>query len=86
MSITLEDTEANQLMNILAQTKEFPWIVTNPLLMKIGAQLQANRKGNGYAEGQIERERQYPPAASRGVSTSAGDSHRTERGEESAEG
>ena len=38
-SVDLTKDEWGQLMNVLATTKEHPWLVTNPLLMKIGQQL-----------------------------------------------
>jgi hypothetical protein len=40
-SVELTDQEWQQVMNILATTKEHPWVVTNPLLMRIGGQVQA---------------------------------------------
>lgn len=40
-AVELSDAEWQQLMNILATTKEHPWMITNPLLMKIGQQLNA---------------------------------------------
>jgi len=39
-SVSLEETEWSSVMAILGNTKEFPWVVTNPLLMKLGQQLQ----------------------------------------------
>lgn len=39
-TVTLERNEWQQVMNILGTTKDHPWVVTNPLLMKIGGQLQ----------------------------------------------
>ena len=39
-SIDLTYNEWGQVMNILATTKEWPWTITNPLLMKIGDQLR----------------------------------------------
>lgn len=39
-TVVLEKNEWQVLMNILGTTKEHPWVVTNPLLMKIGGQLQ----------------------------------------------
>jgi len=41
-SVTLDEGEWASVMAILGQTKEFPWVVTNPLLMKLGQQLQAS--------------------------------------------
>lgn len=41
MHVDLTEQEWGQLMNILATTKEWPWTVTNPFLMKIGEQLRA---------------------------------------------
>jgi hypothetical protein len=40
-TFTLEDSEAQSLLNIVAQTTQFPWIVTNPLVQKLGQQMQA---------------------------------------------
>lgn len=39
-TVDLSDAEWGKLMNILATTKKHPWVDTNPLLMKIGQQLQ----------------------------------------------
>lgn len=38
--VALTSDEWGQVMNILATTKDHPWVVTNPLLMKIGQQRQ----------------------------------------------
>jgi len=38
--LDLTDQEAQSLLNIVATTKEHPWLVTNPLVQKIGAVLQ----------------------------------------------
>ena len=40
-TVTLEDQEWQGLINVLANATNSPWVVTNPLLMKIGQQLQA---------------------------------------------
>ena len=40
LQVELSDAEWQQLLNILGTTKEHAWVVTNPLLMKIGGQLQ----------------------------------------------
>lgn len=54
MQVDLTEAEWGQLMQILATTKEWPWTITNPFLMKIGDQLrnqsaimQQPRPGNG---------------------------------------
>lgn len=49
---TLEDTEWAQLMTIVGNTKEFPWVVTNPLLMKLGQQLQQQGQAVQMAQAQ----------------------------------
>lgn len=38
--VDMTDQEWASLLNVLATTKEHPWATTNPLLMKIGQQLQ----------------------------------------------
>ena len=38
-AVELSDDEWRQVINILGTTKEWPWVTTNPLLMKIGQQL-----------------------------------------------
>ena len=38
-TVELNEEEWRQLLNILGTTKEWPWVITNPLLMKIGQQL-----------------------------------------------
>ena len=40
-SVNMDEADWQVLLNILATTKEWPWTVTNPLLMKIGEQLRA---------------------------------------------
>lgn len=40
MIVDLTNAEWSQVMTILGNTREFPWAATNPLLMKIGQQLQ----------------------------------------------
>ena len=39
-SVELDATDWNMIVNILASTKEWPWTVTNPLLMRLSSQLQ----------------------------------------------
>ena len=48
MSVELEEQEWQQVMVLLANG---PWREANPLLMKIGAQLQARRPGTGVPPG-----------------------------------
>lgn len=55
-TVTLTDTEWTQVLNVLANSQGFAWAITNPLLMKIGGQLQ----------GQAEFSSQ-PPAHAPGV-------------------
>jgi hypothetical protein len=50
-SVELTEQEWGQLMNILATTKEHPWVVTNPFLMKIGEQLRIQHQPNPVASG-----------------------------------
>ena len=38
--IQLTPAEAQQILAILAQTKDFPWTVTNPLVVRLSQQLQ----------------------------------------------
>ena len=45
--LDLTDQEVTNLVNILAQTTAFPWIVTNPLLVKLMPLLQRSRSANG---------------------------------------
>lgn len=52
---TLEDTEWSQVMTILGNTKEFPWVITNPLLMKLGQQLQV-QAGQATQTAQMQRD------------------------------
>jgi hypothetical protein len=40
MVVDLTNAEWNQVMTIIGNTRDFPWSATNPLLMKIGQQLQ----------------------------------------------
>ena len=45
--LNLDENECQQLLNILGTTKE-SWVLTNPLIMKIGTQLrQQQQKGSG---------------------------------------
>lgn len=44
-TVKLEAAEWTQLMTILANSQGFAWSVTNPLLMKIGQQLQPQQAG-----------------------------------------
>lgn len=39
-TVDLPEQDWQQILSILGTTKEFAWVVTNPLLMKIGQQLQ----------------------------------------------
>jgi|HubBroStandDraft_2_1064218.scaffolds.fasta_scaffold02197_12 hypothetical protein len=56
MRIELDEPEWRQVLAVLAQA---PWQVANPLIMKIGAQMQAQpderaaaaKRGNGVDEG-----------------------------------
>lgn len=43
MIVDLEKQDWDQIMSIIGSTRDFPWTVTNPLLMKIGQQLQAQK-------------------------------------------
>lgn len=43
--VQLENDEGQQILNVLATTKDHPWIVTNPLIQKIAQQLQ--KQGHG---------------------------------------
>ena len=46
--LNVDENEGQMLLNILGTTKEWPWTVTNPLIMKIGQQLrQQQQKGSG---------------------------------------
>jgi hypothetical protein len=40
-SVSLSEEKWQQVLNILATTKEWSWTVTNPLLMEIGNQLRS---------------------------------------------
>jgi hypothetical protein len=40
MIVDMTNAEWTQVMTVLGNTRDFPWSVTNPLLMKIGQQLQ----------------------------------------------
>ena len=39
-TLELSHQELNNLVAIVSQTKDFPWVVTNPLLSKLGPLLQ----------------------------------------------
>ena len=45
--LDLTDQEAQSLLNIVATTKEHAWLVTNPLVQKIGALLQQKDSPHG---------------------------------------
>lgn len=45
LMVSLADEEARQVLNILVQTREFAWVVTNPLILRIGQQLQGPQGG-----------------------------------------
>ena len=49
-SVELDATDWNMIVNILASTKEWPWTVTNPLLVKLSSQLQGQQQGNSKDE------------------------------------
>lgn len=53
--VDLSEQEWASLMNVLATTKEHPWTVTNPLLMKIGSQLQAQAQARPAETAQAQR-------------------------------
>ena len=40
MKVELNRDEWQQILTVLGNTRDFPWSTTNPLLMKIGTQLQ----------------------------------------------
>jgi hypothetical protein len=40
MQVELSRDEWQQVLTVLGNTRDFPWSTTNPLLMKIGTQLQ----------------------------------------------
>lgn len=46
MKLELSDPEVSQLLTILGNTRDFPWSVTNPLLMKIGEQARIKQTTN----------------------------------------
>lgn len=53
MHVELTREEWTQVMTIIGNTRDFPWATTNPLLMKMGQQLQAqeaNSKQTNSAE------------------------------------
>lgn len=56
-SAELTKDEWQQLLTILATTKEWPWTVTNPLLMKLGQQLDSKQQTNSQetiaAQGEV---------------------------------
>lgn len=46
MHVELNRDEWQQVLTIIGNTRDFPWATTNPLLMKIGQQLQAQEQTN----------------------------------------
>jgi hypothetical protein len=44
-TVNLKNEQWQVLINIIASTKDFPWTMTNPLLMEISRQLQAQQIG-----------------------------------------
>lgn len=39
-TVVMDDREWSQVMSVLANSNGFAWAITNPLLMKMGAQLK----------------------------------------------
>ena len=76
--VNLDENEWSQVIAIIANS--------HPLIAKISTQLVAQKMGKRNAQEQEQREREYSPAASRGLSAPPGNSHRPERGEESGTG
>lgn len=48
MIVDMTSAEWNQIMTVLGNTRDFSWSVTNPLLMKIGQQLQPQQGTNKH--------------------------------------
>lgn len=69
-TVVLEKNEWQALMNILGTTKEHPWVVTNPLLMKIGGQLQAQEP---QSQAPMPTDFPQPPTQSSNFSARPGD-------------
>ena len=45
--LELTDQEVTNLANVLMQTTSFPWLITNPLLVKVLPLVQRQRSANG---------------------------------------
>lgn len=76
MKVDLEEHEWSQVITAIASA--------HPLIAKISTQLVAQKKANGDAAGQVEREREHPPATPRGIPAPASDSNLTKRSEKSS--
>lgn len=46
MVVEMTRDEWHQVMTIIGNTRDFPWSTTNPLLMKMGQQLQQQQQTN----------------------------------------
>ena len=65
-TIALEPGEWAQVMNVLANTTGFGWAIVNPLLMKIGQQLQAQQAGAQQDGSDLDAQRGAPAGADAG--------------------
>ena len=80
-TVTLAEQEWQALINVLANTREHPWVITNPLLMKIGQQLQEQTPVN-QMPAQLQDRQPFvsKPGNSHDTETSSADVFERERG------
>ena len=57
----LSDQELQNLLQILMNTRDHPWVITHPLIVKLGQQGQALARGNSHGATDASDEKQPSP-------------------------
>lgn len=52
ITVTMEYAKWQQILNIVGNTRDFPWTITNPLLLELGKQIEPQQgpRGNSHAD------------------------------------
>lgn len=50
ITVTFDYAKWQQIMNIVANTRDFPWTITNPLLMELGKQIEPQQGARGNSK------------------------------------
>lgn len=50
ITVTMEYAKWQQILNIVGNTRDFPWTITNPLLLELGKQIEPQQAGRGNSK------------------------------------